>query len=134
MSFLINDEPEPNYRPFILAFIIMAIAIFFALKAHAESYTDYATGEKALTPVGSQYAATKEPQVVIDRHVLNRSDYESDKSILIAGVRYTPKFEVSEPVAVSNETVVREFMPATVNVSTEDVDVVHYKYSDKGFI
>jgi hypothetical protein len=36
-------------------------------------------------------------------------------------------------VAVSNETVVREFMPATVNVSTEDVDVVHYKYSDKGF-
>ena len=110
MSFLMHDEPEPNYRPFILAFIIMAIAIFFALKAHAESYTDYETGEKALTPVGSQYKATKEPQVVIDRHVLNRSDYESDKSILIAGVRYTPKFEVSEPVAVSNETVVREFI------------------------
>lgn len=112
MSYLMNDEPEPNFRPFILAFIIMALAIFFALKAHA--YTDGGsiidTNEKALTPVGSQYKATKEPQVVIDRHVLNRSDYESDKSILIAGVRYTPKFEVSEPVAVSNETVVREFI------------------------
>jgi len=110
MSFLMNDEPEPNYRPFILAFIIMALAIFFALKAHAESYADYATGEKALSAVGSQYTAVKEPQVTVDRHVLNRSDYENDATILIAGQRVTPKFEVSEPVAVSNETVVREFI------------------------
>lgn len=110
MSFLMNDEPEPNYRPFILAFIIMALAIFFALKAHAESYADYATGEKALSAVGSQYVAKPEPQVAVDRHVLDASDYRADKTILIAGVRYTPKFEVSEPVAVSNETVVREFI------------------------
>ena len=112
MSFLINDEPEPNYRPFILAFIIMALAIFFALKAHA--YTDGGsiidTNEKALTPVGSQYTAVKEPQVTVDRHVLNRSDYENDATILIAGQRVTPKFEVSEPVAVSKEMVVREFI------------------------
>ena len=110
MSYLMNDEPEPNFRPFILAFIIMALAIFFALKAHAESYVDYATGEKALSAVGSQYVAKPEPTVQVDRHVLNASDYRADKTILIAGVKYVPKFEVSDPVAVSKETVVREYL------------------------
>lgn len=112
MSYLMNDEPEPNYRPFILAFIIMALAIFFALKAHA--YTDGGSfsdaPEKAFTPVGSQYTATKEPQVAVDRHVLDASDYRNDATILIAGRRVAPKFEVSEPKPAPIE-LIREVLP-----------------------
>ena len=129
-----HDEPEPNYRPFILAFIIMALAIFFALKAHAESYADYATGEKALSAVGSQYVAKPEPQVAVDRHVLDASDYRADKTILIAGVRYTPKFEVSEPKPAPAE-LIREVVPqanpmadVTVRATIESDDEAPVNY------
>lgn len=37
MSYLMNDEPEPNFRPVILAAVVMALALFFALKANAQT-------------------------------------------------------------------------------------------------
>lgn len=112
MSYLMNDEPEPDYRLMILAFVVMAIALFFALNAHAytdgNSFSD--APEKAFTPVGSQYEARPEPQTPKDRHVLNMDDVKNDATILIAGRRVAPKFEVSEPKAAPIE-LIREVLP-----------------------
>lgn len=53
----------------------------------------------------------KEPVTMVDRHVLNANDYKQDASILIAGVRVTPKFEVSDPQPISAEQVRVEYLP-----------------------
>lgn len=99
------------------------------------TYSKVDSAEKPLTPVGSQYTAKPEPTVTIDRHVLNRNDYESDVSILIAGQRIIPKFEVSEPVAISKEAVVREYIPqanpmadVTVRATIESDDEAPVNY------
>lgn len=81
-----------------------------------------------------------EPAVVVDRNVLSMNDVRNDKTVLIAGKRVTPKFEVSEPKPISAEQVEAEYLgqanpmaDVNVTVSTEDVGVTHYHYTDKGF-
>ena len=90
------------------------LILFLLLTANAFAYTNGNSfsdaPEKAFTPVGSQYTATKEPQVAVDRHVLDASDYRNDATILIAGRRVAPKFEVSEPKPAPIE-LIREVLP-----------------------
>ena len=81
-----------------------------------------------------------EPVTQVDRHVLSMNDVHKDETVLIAGNRYTPKFEVSDPQPISAEQVKSEYMgqanpmaDVNVTVSTEDVGVTHYHYTDKGF-
>lgn len=82
----------------------------------------------------------KDAEIAVDRHILTMRDVRKDASILISGVRVTPKFVISAPVPISKEEVQREYLPQanpmadiSTTVSTEDVGVTHYNYTDKGF-
>lgn len=110
--------------------VLIMVAMLLGGNAYAESYGDYATGEKALSAVGSQYIVKPEPHTPVDRHVLSEADYKQDATILIAGQRVTPKFEVSEPKPAPAE-LIREVLPqanpmadvtvrATISSDTEE--------------
>ena len=65
---------------------------------------------KGLKPVGSQYSANKEAFARVERYDV--ALLQNDPEVLVSvPAKKTPKFEVSEPVAISKEDVQREYLP-----------------------
>lgn len=100
----------------------MIFLILTLIATPAFAYNDgnsySAVKEIPLTPVGSQYQAKGEA-VIVDRHVLNETDYRNDPTIHISKTRIKDK-EVAIIVQDINPTTVEEF----VNDDVKDVPVI----------